>query len=328
MHDIIAIGDIAVDNFLRLEEAAINCDIDSHKCTITMAFGDKVPYASSEEVYAVGNSPNASVAAARLGLSSAIITNLGSDENGARCLAALEGNGVDTSKVRVESGKPTNYHYVLWYEHDRTILVKHGAYDYSLPNLGKPKWIYLSSLGQHTEKYHGEILKYLSEHPDVNLAFQPGTFQMKMGIHMLKGIYERANIFFSNIEEAGKILGIETLGITELLKRMHKLGPQVVVLTDGPNGAYSYDGKETLFIPPYPDQEPAYERTGAGDAFSSTAVSALILGKDLGTALSWGAINAMSVVKQVGAQKGLLTREQLEEYKDKAPADFKYRIFS
>jgi sugar/nucleoside kinase (ribokinase family) len=148
---------------------------------------------------------------------------------------------------------------------------------------------------------------------------------MKLGVEKLQDIYERSNIFFCNVEEAERILKLKTLGTEELLKRVHKLGPQIVVITDGPKGAYVYNGENFWFVPPYPDQKPAFERTGAGDAFASTTVAALALGKDLQTALLWGATNSMSVVQQVGAQKGLLGVAEIEEYIKKAPADFKVR---
>jgi sugar/nucleoside kinase (ribokinase family) len=73
---------------------------------------------------------------------------------------------------------------------------------------------------------------------------------------------------------------------------------------------------------PYPDPKPPLERTGAGDSFSSTTVAAIALGQDLSAALQWGSINSMSVVQEVGAQKGLLTRSQIEAYLQKAPAEF------
>ena len=106
---------------------------------------------------------------------------------------------------------------------------------------------------------------------------------------------------------------------------MHELGPEIVVVTDGAKGAYAYDGKEYLFIPIYPDPKPPYSRTGAGDAFASTTVSALALGQTLEKALAWAGINSMAVVQQVGANVGLLTREKLEEYLAKAPENYKAR---
>lgn len=154
------------------------------------------------------------------------------------------------------------------------------------------------------------------------MAFQPGTFQIKLGKDELADIYKRAKIFFCNVEEAEKILGAAGVGVPELLKRMRALGPEIIVITDGPKGAYAFDGKSALFLPVYPTNDPPYERTGAGDAFASTTVVALALGKDLATTLVWGAVNSMSVVSKVGAQKGLLSREELEAYVAKAP-DFK-----
>ena len=310
MYDFIGLGDIIVDAFIKLKDAEVSSD----RTKLTIPFGDKIPYESVEECFAVGNASNASVSASRLGLKTAFVTNLGADLNGDKCMEKLSHDGVSTEFVARHLDKRTNYHYVLWYGDDRTILVNHEAYERVLPPLGKPRWLYLSSLGSDTAAYHGEIAEYLKANPEVNLAFQPGTFQMELGYETLKDIYAHTHIFFSNVDEAGRILGMNTLGIEELLKRMKELGPKIVVITDGPKGAYAYDGTNVYKQLTYPDPKPPLERTGAGDAFASTTVAALALGKSLKEALEWGAINSMSVVQEVGAQKGLLTREQIEKY--------------
>ena len=103
------------------------------------------------------------------------------------------------------------------------------------------------------------------------------------------------------------------------------LGPRIVGLTDGPNGAYAYDGANAWFMPLYPDPKPPLQRTGAGDAFSSTFVTALIMGKSVPEALAWGPVNSMSVVQGIGARQGLLTRPELEKYLTEAPSDYKPR---
>ena len=320
MYDFISIGDIVTDTFIKLKDASVNCDIDREHCTISMAFGDKIPDKSAEVVRAVGNSSNAAVAASRLGLNAALVTHMGTDENGRGCLDVLKHEGVSLEFVEIHENKETNHHYVLWYESDRTILVNHEEYERHLPDVRRPKWLYLSSLGPDSLEYHQEIGKYIKENQDVKLAFQPGTFQINLGAETLKEIYTNSQIFFSNIDEAEKILGVKgrTLSIdsqgSTLLEQIHTLGPKVVVLTDGPKGAYAYDGKSKWFVPPYPDSKPPFERTGAGDAFASTTVAAMALGKSLTEALLWGAVNSMSVVQQVGAQKGLLTRQEIEKY--------------
>ena len=313
MYDFIAIGDTVIDAFVRLKDAQVTCDINKIRCTITLAFGDKIPYESVEVIPAVGNSANAAVAAARLGLKSALVTNLGGDENGRLCLKTLEDSGVDTKFIKIHPDQKTNYHYVLWYGDDRTILVKHEDYSYTLPPIGEPKWVYLSSLGSNTLPFHHAIEHYLADFPHINLAFQPGTFQISQ-ISQLQALVKRSDIFFCNMDEAARMLRTSSEESEKLLKGLQALGPKIVVVTDGPKGAYAYDGQKFYRQPSYPDPKPPFERTGAGDAFASTTVAALALGKDLQTALSWGAVNSMSVVQQVGAQKGLLSRAQLEGY--------------
>ena len=110
MHDFIAIGDIVTDAFIKLKDASVHCDLNREHCTITMTFGDKIPYESVEVVRAVGNSANATVAASRLGLSSALVTNMGDDQNGKECLESLNKDKVNTTFIKVHQGKETNYH--------------------------------------------------------------------------------------------------------------------------------------------------------------------------------------------------------------------------
>ena len=323
MYDFIAIGDTVIDAFIRLKDASVSGQPDTKEYKICLPFADKVPYEDVFVVPAVGNAANAAVSVSRLGIKSAIVSNIGDDQNGIDCLEAFKKDNVGTELIKINQGIKTNYHYVLWYKEDRTILIKHEVYPYILPEIGNPKWIYFSSVSETAYPFHNTVAEYLETHPEIKLAFQPGKNEIRLGREKLARLYKRADILFCNVEEAEKILGIETLGINELLKRLHELGPKIIVITDGPKGAYAYDGTDIWQQLPYPDIKPPFERTGAGDAFASTVVGALMLGKTLPEALSWGAVNSMSVVQQVGAQKGLLTKEALENLLSSAPSEFK-----
>lgn len=319
--DLLAIGDIVIDAFIKLKDAE---ELTNHgTLELCVRFGDKVPYESVTIIPAVGNGPNAAVAAARLGLTTAIVSNIGDDKHGRDCLDSLEKDEILTDYITIEKNKNTNYHYVLWYDVDRTILIKHTEFNYKLPPLGDASWVYLSSLAENSLPYHEEILKYLDDHPNTKLAFQPGTFQIKLGAEKLKKIYERTEILFCNKEEAEIVSGIKSKEILELSKGIAAFGPKIVVISDGPNGAYMYLNDELWQMPVYPDITPPFERTGAGDAFSSTITCALALGKTPLEAFTWGPVNSMSVVQEIGAQKGLLTREKLEEYLKNAPVEYK-----
>lgn len=323
MKDFIAIGDTAVDEFIRLKDARVNCDINDENCTISLKWGDKIPYEFSVLVPGVGNAANAAVAAARLGLSAGFVSNVGKDRFGEEILATFKREGVDTAHVAVHEGIPTNHHYVLWYESERTILIRHEAYPYRIPEgFAAPKWVYLSSASEHSESFHAELAAWLSSHPETKLAFQPGTFQIRMGKEKLAPLYAVTEVFACNREEAERILGTNGMDMKELLQNVRALGPKTVVITDGPKGAYAFDGAEMLMVPMYPDAKPPLDRTGAGDAMTSTVVATIALGKPLREAMLWGPINSMSVVQEVGAQKGLLSREQLEAFLASAPTDY------
>jgi len=324
--DFLAIGDITTDAFIRIKEASVHCRIDTDNCELCMKFGDKVPFEYVKVIKAVGNSANAAICAARLGLKTALITQVGNDENGKDCIDELTKEQVNTKYVTTHKGMATNYHFVLWYEVDRTILINHIQYDYKFPEIKKaPKWIYLSSLASNTKQYHKEISKYLNDNPQVKLAFQPGTFQMQLGIQELKDIYKRTEVFICNVEEAQRILHTESRDIKFLLGEIHANGPKIVLITDGPKGAFMLDGEHYYFMPEYPDPRPPVERTGCGDSFSSTFVSALIMGKSPLEALVWAPVNPMSVIQYVGAREGLLNLENIEWWLKNAPDEYKPR---
>ncbi len=326
--DFLGYGDVVIDTFIELIHAWIEDDNPEKKQELCMHFGDKIPYKKEVNVKATGNSPNAVNAATKLGLKTGLVTNVGGDDNGQEIIKALQKKGINTDHITIHEDKESNHNYILRYKAERTILVHHVEYDYKLPKLDLgPKWIYLSSLAHNSEKHHHEIADFLRNHPETKLAFQPGTFQMLLGHEKLSDLYQLSELFFCNKEEAQKILRSKEKDIKILLQEMHNLGPKIVVITDGPAGSYVYDTRDDVnemwHGPMYPDPAPPVDRTGAGDSFSSTFTSALVMGRSIKEALMMGPVNSMSVVQHIGAQAGHLTLQEIESYLEKAPADYK-----
>jgi sugar/nucleoside kinase (ribokinase family) len=317
-----SIGDIVTDAFIKLiDDQAVAYQNEEGKW-LAMKFGTKLPFDHVEILEAVGNASNAAVAFARLGLKTSFVTNVGGDDAGRGMIRALQKEGVDDRFVRINTGKNSNYHYVLWYKEERTILIKHEEYDYHWPSLKPaevPRWVYFSSISEHAIPYHDHVADWLEQNPDVKMAFQPGTFQMEAGVERLKRIYARSEVVILNREEAVLVTGGDYNNIHDLMDRLHGYGVKIVVITDGPDGAYTSDGNQRLQMPLYPDPAPPKERTGAGDAFASTFVAALAKGNTIEGALQWAPINSMSVVQQTGAQAGLLSEDKLEEFLRHSP---------
>ena len=145
---------------------------------------------------------------------------------------------------------------------------------------------------------------------------------MEAGAERLKRIYKRSEILILNREEAVTVGGGNHEDIDDLFNHLHALGPHLVVITDGPHGAYASDGDNRFAMPLYPDPAPPVDRTGAGDAFASTLVAALAKGLSLEDALRWAPINSMSVVQGVGAQDGLLSEQKLLQWLHHAPTGY------
>lgn len=321
-YDFVAFGDIVIDAFIRLKDARVNCDINDENCMLCVKFGQKIPFESVQEVFAVGNGPNAATAAVRLGLASTVVANVGNDRNGDDCIATLAKEGMNTEFIRKHDGIKTNYHYVLQYEAERTILVKHEQFPYALPQFAEaPAWFYLTSLPLETLEYQLEIARYAKAN-NVKIAFQPGTFQLQLGKEKLKEIYEASEVFFCNKEEAQMILGNQEHDVKKLLEGVKALGPKIPVITDGRNGSYIMQDGKAWHIPMYPDPAPPISRTGAGDATASTTVAFLIKGLSAPEALMRGMVNSAFVVQKVGAQTGLLKLDELEAAFAKRPPEF------
>lgn len=321
---ILCVGDIISGAFITLSQdyAEVSTDEKGYK-RLSFELGAKLPYQHLDEVKAVECAPNAAVSMSRLGLDVSLMAWLGDDKIGQEMIEYLKQQHVHTDDLAVESGIRSNYHFYLRYGADRTKLQKFEDYSYQWHEpQQKPDWLYLGVLGEKTWPLHEAMLAYLDANKDVQLAFQPGMYHLMWGTERMAPFYKRASIVVLNREETAQITGQERGDIAGLVKAMHELGVKTVVITDGPDGAYASDEQRILFMPIYPDPKEPFDRTGAGDAFASTLTAVLAQGGSLETALAWAPINSMNVSQYLGAQEGLLGKDQLEKLLQSAPADY------
>ena len=103
--DILAIGDIASEPFIKIKDAEASCDLEGQHCKLCINFGGKIPYESAEVCHAVGNSPNVAVATSRLGLSTYLVSYIGDDNTGKENLEQLKKENINTDYVTTEIGR-------------------------------------------------------------------------------------------------------------------------------------------------------------------------------------------------------------------------------
>lgn len=315
MYDLITIGDTVIDTYLPLEDAEI-LEKKGVKY-LGLKYGYKIPVANGVSVVA-GNAANNATGASRLKLKTAIYTNVGNkddEENDDRIKAKLKKEGVDIRYIAETNDLPSNHNIVLTFRGERTILVHHQPFNFQLPDLDKSHWVYLTSMAPNyiDTPVINQLINY-QERTRAKLAYQPGTFQVKLRAKKQHRILSITEFFILNVEEAIHFLEDERkepVPIKELLLNLHKLGPKKVVITDGGNGSFGFDGEKYFQLECFPAK--LVEMTGAGDAYATGALAALFYNHPLEEAMRWGAANSASVVEQIGSTPGLLTLNKLEE---------------
>ncbi len=314
-YDVLSLGPVRMDCFVGLPEDEVTevCSVDKKRCMIELGFGEKIAVKSME--FAVGgNAGNNAVGLARLGLKPAIIGAVGDKVTDNQAVEILTREKVETKWIEKKPGQ-TGFGVVINYQGERTILSYYSHSRCCWPEDDQlfADWIYLTSMGEGFEDFYFQAVNWAKAH-GAKIAFNPGTRQIKAGYEVLKYAYGASEILFVNKEEAEEILNSkkQNANIKELLGELYKKGPKIVVITDGTEGAYTYDGLRFLHMPTVP--APVVERTGAGDAFGSGFLAAYIQNKPIEECLSRGTVNSASVLGYVGPQAGLLTPEKMQEW--------------
>lgn len=318
--DLLSIGDASIDTFMTPLESETLCSIDKKQCLIAFAYGEKIPVKNLE--FSVGgNAANNAVGAKRLGINSSLLLTLGDDIVGNLIVERLKTEGVDLTYVIQQPSTMSNYSTVINYSGERTIFVYHAPRSYEFPiQLPVAPWVYLTSMGESFRPFYNHLTEWLKKNPTIKLAFNPGSWQLREGYDAIKEIMEMTYIIYVNKEEAEKLTNFgDSIGKErDLLIALNKLGPKICIITDGGKGATAYDSVNGKFVKIGILPVDAYERTGAGDAFGSGTLAAIIHGKTLEEALLWGTVNSASVIGYTGPQKGLLKETEMNEWLERS----------
>jgi len=322
MYDIITVGSATVDVFANTKSELIK--IKTSSCE-----EDLIAYPSGSKILIKelrfttgGGGTNTAVSLARLGHKVAYLGSLGNDENGKRILDLLKKEKIDfIGKLTKDI---TGYSIILdSIEHDRTILTYKGANNklkFSSINQKKlkTKWFYFSSMVSESFKTLEKLVEF-AEKNKIKITFNPSTYLVKKGKNYLKKILIRTTILILNNEEASLLVGKNNVKV--MLKELYKLGPEIIVITDGKKSINAYDGKNIYVL--IPNKIKIVESTGAGDAFASSFLSGMIKKNDIKFALKMGLANSESVITHPGAKNKLLKYNEILKAIKKGPAKIK-----
>ncbi len=343
--DVLAIGSITVDFFAEPSESPI-ITIDSPQTDfsyLSIPVGEKIQIPESLNTCG-GCAANTATGFKRLGLEVAAIGVVGDDEKGRYACSEMQKNGINTDYVVVESGKNSSFSIVLTaFDGRRTVLNKQlesELFNSAILNtLPKTKLLYIGHLSGDSQSIMLEIDRYKRDHPEVEIAWNPGKTQFNTGYEAFSHVFPLIDYLILNTEEAEYFTGLKKRSVhakdvTELeignaidvefrcmtpknfsdlrhiAQRFLNSGVKHVVITDGKKGAQWFDPMGNHRYMPTTHDAPV-NTLGAGDAFAVGVVSAHLYGESDEQQMLWGSLNASSVVRFTGAQEGLLTLQAM-----------------
>lgn len=334
MLDVITIGSATMDVFVECDDANIVSVRKKDRNTEFMSY----PYGSKLEITDFdsqigGGGVNTAVNFANLGFKTGAIFKVGDDLYSKGIFKSFENTDVDLSYVIQDKTVSTGFSIILTsFEGDRTVLAHRGANALIRENeinfdvIKNAKLLYIAPLNGESNKVLDDIVKFAKEN-GTYVCFNAGSTGIKKGYNYLKKILEYAQIVVMNKEEASMATGIQLRpdskdvkysdklvhpDLKEMFKKLKVSDYQVIVITDGKNGAYAFNGKTYYYCPPF--DGPVTSTLGAGDAFASTFCASLAkFNGDICKSLIAASVNSAAVVSEFGATKGLLSFEQIEK---------------
>ncbi|WP_174614605.1 ribokinase [Virgibacillus ihumii] len=249
-----------------------------------------------------GKGANQAVAAARMGASVNFIGAVGDDTFGKTVTDNLKREGVHTEGITTVPDTPTGIANIILSERDNRIIVVSGANNQVTPQLveEKRKLIEQSDIVLLQLEIPISTIEFtvrIAGEAGVPVMLNPAPFQQ-----LKKSVL--CNVSYLTPNE---------LEDDELQKSpFYKQIETGIITTKGEQGAaFTEDGNRQLIAGHHVD---VVDTTGAGDTFNGALATEIARGKKLHQAIHTANAAAALSVTKIGAQNGMPTRKQVEEF--------------
>ena len=323
MTDILTVGTATRDVFLRSDLFKVVHD-PMHLARIGFPTGEAECFALGAKievekpVFTIGGgATNAAVTFARQGFKTMCAAKVGEDQIGRDVEKDLLGEKIKPLLFK-DKGKGTAYSVALLSPGgERTILSYRGAsQDITDGELSlvreKPKFVYIvpGRIPFNVIFRFSKTMKKAGARLAVNLS----AFYLELGLAKISSLLGLMDVVIVNKDEASLLTRVPLKQEDKIFRIFDEHVDGLAVMTDGANGVSVSNGQTVFQAGVFPKKD-IIDRTGAGDAFGSGFVSALLRvgsGKQFSdvvieNAIRLGSANATSVIEYIGAQKGILT---------------------
>jgi ribokinase len=272
---------------------------------------------SSFFVLTGGKGANQAVGCARLGVPPYLVSAVGGDDLGRMVLRDVQSKGVDVSYVHVDPGTHTGVAFIVLNEStgENLIVVAPGADDSlrpehverALTDLQGRVRVLLTQLEVPLDTVYYALRR--CKELGLTTVLNPAPAR-KLDL----GILEYVDFLTPNRVEATQLSGVDATsfeGALRAAERLTELGPRVVVLTLGSDGALLVTRGSAKHVPAF--RVRVVDTVGAGDAFNAGLAVAIYEGMDIERAVLFANAVAALKITRVGAQS-VPDRREVEEF--------------
>ncbi len=236
-----------------------------------------------------GDTCNAAVAAARAGAGVAYATAIGRDPAGDRFLELWRREGVDSTAVRLSDSHPTAVYFVthgpsghdFLYYRAGSAASSYAVADVPEAMIAQARIVFASGISQGISQTAADAVFHaiaVARRNGVQIAYdtnyRPRLWPPTRAAAVMHAAVALSDIALPSLEDAELLTGLsDPAAIADFYLR---LGPRIVVLKLGAEGALLATPEGHTPIPPFPCTP--VDGTGAGDTFCGSFLARLIKG--------------------------------------------------
>lgn len=297
---VVGLGLSTVDVLIRLDEMPGWVENFSHVHEIRMDGG--------------GPAGTGIAAAARLGARTGFVGTCGNDEVAELKLAYLKKYGIDTSRM-VRRSSPESQIVMCYVQAASGERVFSGARNW-LGEFLKPEELdrdYITSADYlHMDGFHYEASLHAARwmhEAGKKVVLDAGKVVGDVDPKM------RALVELTDVLICGSGFGSGLTGKTdiwEIGEALRKIGPQIVVQTEGADGSYTLTDEEHFHTPAFKVQ--VVDTTGAGDVFHGAYIVGMLHGWNVRTIATFATAVSALKCKQMGGRASIPCLDQVREF--------------
>lgn len=259
-----------------------------------------------------GDTSNAAIAAARQGASTGYVTSLGRDWMGDAFLALWKAEGVDASAVTRHDTAPTGVYFVTHSGHGHKFdflrkgsaasLMKAG--DLASSHIATARILHLSAISQAigadalvTCRAAIDIARAAGVQVSYDTNLRLRLWDIETARRAIDETMTLTDIALPSLDDSRQLTGLQSPDA--IVDFYLGLGPRLVALKMGSDGALVANRERRVHIPPH--RVTAVDATGAGDTFDGAFLARLLAGDDFVAAARYANVAAALSTEGYGA---------------------------